>query len=513
MSEEIKETGLAWIKDGKIYVRNPKGAAPPAVITPGMGVRLWVNGEEKRIPTPVREDDEITVQTETLEEPGRVSVMIAPNKLKAFLDVRLTRYTNYTLPDLEPQQNLSIDASPRVEEKMPVTEEELRSLLTEHGVTYGIRDDILKSLFDQPSAGRHLIAEGEAPEPAVDEKITVCISHGEEGKPLVMQNGTVDYRNLQRFFSVEPGTVLAIKTPGVPGKPGRRVNGEELPGPLPKTVQLEAGHGAVLSNDGMSVVATIEGLPVFRQASNRCIVLVEPRLSIKGDVNIETGNVNFRGSVHISGSIHEAMRVEATGDVFVAGDIAGAVVNAQGNVTARSIIASTVHAGGQTIYYEKLKAPLTQLVQSLVQAVQGVGSMIQHAAARNQALTPGSALLLIIEEKFRQVPLLIKDLIKITEQAPQFKVKLDPAIQDAIFDARKVFLGLGLADLKNLEDITNVIRNLAAAQDEVLTLISSGRARVVAQYVLNSHIEATGDVHITGQGAFTSDILSSGKVK
>ncbi|RJX19790.1 MAG: DUF342 domain-containing protein [Ammonifex sp.] len=513
MAVEVEKTGLAWVKDGKIYVQDPEGKARLAVITRGEGVRLWVNGTEKFDPTPVRESDEITYETETKEEPGRVTVMIAPNKSKAFLDVRLTRRTTYNLLDSEPQQSLSLDTNPNVEMKMPLTEEEMRTLLRENGVVYGIQDAFIASLYESPVEGRHLIAEGKAPESPVNETVELCVFQVEEAKPLIMEDGTVDYRNLQRFASVEPGTVLAVKKPGIPGKSGFRVNGEEVYAPEPKIVELQAGHGAALSPDGMSVIASAEGLPVFRQTATRCVVSVDPRLTIKGDVNLETGNINFRGSVHVMGSVHEAMKVEATGDIFVGGDIAGAVVEARGNVIARSIIASTVRAGGQTIYYEKLKAPLTQLVQALVQAVQGVGTMVEHAAARNQALAPGPALLLVIEQKYRQVPSLIKELVKLMEEAPQFKIELDPAIIESISNAKRVFLGLGLADFNNLEKVIKIVKDLSAVQDEILTLVSTGRARVVVQYTLNSHIEATGDVLVTGQGAYNTNILSSGKVK
>ncbi len=513
MADEVEQTGLAWVKDGKIYIRDPQGEAHPAVIAKGEGVRLWVNGTERSNPTPVRESDEITYETETREEPGRVTVMIAPNKYKAFIDVRLTRRTTYSLLDAEPQQNLSLDTNPNVKEEMPITQEELRNLLRENGVVYGIQDTFLASLYESPAAGRHLIAEGTLPEPPTDEKVIVCIKQTDEGKPMILEDGTVDYRNLQRYVSVEPGAVLAVKKPGVPGKSGFRVNGEEVYAPAPKIVELQAGYGASLAPDGMSVSSTAEGLPVFRQTGSRCVVLVDPRLSIKGDVNLETGNVKFRGSVHITGSVKEAMKVEATGDVTVGQDVAGAVIETQGNVTARSLIASTVRAGGQTIYYEKLKAPLTQLVQALIQAVQGVGTMMEHAAARNQPLQPGPALLLVIEQKYRQIPALIKDLVKLTEEAPQFKVELDPMIVKSVLNAKKVFLGLGLADFNSLENISKTIKDLAAAQDEVLTLVSTGRARVIIQYALNSHIEATGDVLVTGQGAYNTNILSSGRVK
>lgn len=508
-----ESTGMAWVKDGKVYVRNPQGDAPPATITPGEGVLLTVNGEEKKGPTPVREEDVIVAKTIEKEEPGRIVVMVAPNKFKAFLDVRLTRRVIYKLIDTEPEVNLSLDTVSKTLDVMPLDQEAVRNLLKESHVTYGIKEDTLATLYDKPEAGRHLIAEGIVAEPGTNEKIDVRFVQGAEGKPAISENGTVDYRDLQRFISVEPGDILAVKLPGISGKPGYRVNGEEVPPSPPKPVELIAGPGASLSDRGMFVTATISGLPTIRQSGSRYTVSVEPLLVIKGNVDLETGNVSFRGSVRVKGNVIEAMKVDATGDVVVEGDVSGATIEAQGSVTARSIIASTVHAGGQTIYYEKLKKVTTDLLQHLSQALKGIAFMLEHAAARNQTLSPGGAFLLLLEQKHQQVPSLVKELSKLTEQAPQFKVKLPENFRDTFLFLKNVLLGLGVTAFQNLEDIAKVTKDLAAIDNELLKLVSSTRSRVVVQYALNSNIEATGEVLVTGQGAYNTNIQSGGKVK
>lgn len=512
-TEEAKEPGAAWVKDGRIYVRNPQDGAPPATLIPTEGVRLYVNGVEKDEPTPVREEDEIRIEPEIREEPGRIAVLVDPNKFKAYLDVRLTARTSYRLLDSEPQETLPLEAVPKTEQIVPLDTEAVRRLLAENGVTHGIKEDALAAIYQNPSNGRYLVAEGQSPEPATDERVEVVYNMTEEAKPLIHENGTVDYRDLGRFQSVEPGTVLAVKHPGIPGKPGFRVNGEQVEPSPPKVIELEAGHGAAVSPDGMSVTATISGRPVFRQTGNRYIVSVDPQLVIKGDVNLETGNVDFRGSVQITGNVIEAMKVKATGNVTVGGEVAEAVIEAQGNVSARSIISSTVHAGGQMVYYEKFKAPTAELLHALIQALKGVGPLLEHAAAQKQKLTPGAALLFLIDGKYQQIPKLIKELVKLVEQAPQFKVKLEPVFRDTISGLKDLFLGINLATYTDLEPVGRAIKDLSAIQAKLATLISGARARVTAQYVLNSHIEASGDVIIAGQGAYNSTVRSGGSVR
>lgn len=505
--------GLAWVKDGKIFVRNPGDNGPPALISPGSGIRLVVNGEERRELTPVYEKDRVEAVPEVREEPGKITVLVAPTKLKAYLDVRLTKRTTYRLPDTEPQHILVLEGLPVTEEVMPLNKEELLRLLAEHKVTHGIIESAIASLYEKPANGRFLIAEGKSPEPPVDEKVLITCTLNGEGKPVVLEDGRVDYRNLRRFPSVEPGAVLATKQPGIPGKPGFRVDGEPVEPPPPKTAELEAGQGAVLSPDGNSVLAAVSGRPVIRRTGNRYTVAVEPLLKIRGDVNLETGNVIFRGDVEITGSVREAMRVEATGKVSVGGEVAEATIIAEGDVTARSIIASTVRAGGQNVYFERLLQVVSETVELLSQALKNVEPMLQHAAARSQRLTPSAALLLLVDTKFQRLPLAVKELLKLIETAPQFKVSVPAAWRETLDLFNNLFFRFGLATEQTLENVLKALKELLTMQGEIAKLASGARANITAQYVLNSNIEATGNIEITGQGAFNSKIRAGGGVR
>jgi hypothetical protein len=64
----------------------------------------------------------------------------------------------------------------------------------------------------------------------------------------------------------------------------------------------------------------------------------EPALTILGDVGLITGNVHHGGNVRISGSVQPGFAVEARGNILVMGDVRGANVVAEGNVTVRSIV-------------------------------------------------------------------------------------------------------------------------------------------------------------------------------
>lgn len=82
---QVDVDGAAWVRDGVIFVRDPKGCGRPAVIIPAPEVQLFVNGNEVSGPTEVRASDDIAVVPRTRELPGRLGVKVAPDRLTAVL--------------------------------------------------------------------------------------------------------------------------------------------------------------------------------------------------------------------------------------------------------------------------------------------------------------------------------------------------------------------------------------------------------------------------------------------
>jgi cytoskeletal protein CcmA (bactofilin family) len=73
-------------------------------------------------------------------------------------------------------------------------------------------------------------------------------------------------------------------------------------------------------------------------------------LVIPGDVNPETGNINFNGDVHIKGSVMDNLKVIADGDIIVSGNVLQANLIAKGSIDiAGNIISSKITAGTAVI--------------------------------------------------------------------------------------------------------------------------------------------------------------------
>jgi uncharacterized protein (DUF342 family) len=64
-------------------------------------------------------------------------------------------------------------------------------------------------------------------------------------------------------------------------------------------------------------------------------VSVSPISVIKGDINYESGNIDFHGTIHIRGSVFPGFTVKAKGDIVIGGNISDATVEATGDITVK----------------------------------------------------------------------------------------------------------------------------------------------------------------------------------
>ena len=97
--------------------------------------------------------------------------------------------------------------------------------------------------------------------------------------------------------------------------------------PAPFTV----GRGTRLTEDGLSIVAAIDGHVCYRDKT----FCVDPTVTISGDVDASVGNIDFLGDVVIKGEVMEGFSVTAGRNVTVGGNVTGARIKAGGAITVK----------------------------------------------------------------------------------------------------------------------------------------------------------------------------------
>lgn len=140
---------------------------------------------------------------------------------------------------------------------------------------------------------------------------------------------TIDQREMFEFVVVDPGTPLLKKIPLTKGTPGFDVVGREIKSVPGNDVQFAKPFEGVepSAEDENILVASIKGHPVFFHNG----VKVDPVLSLPA-VNINSGNVDYDGSVFIKDNIENGFIVKATGDIHVKGQVERACLTAGGNI-------------------------------------------------------------------------------------------------------------------------------------------------------------------------------------
>lgn len=211
--------------------------------------------------------------------------------------------------------------------------EEVVSGLKGKSVFYGIKEQVIRDSIENELYGMPiLIAEGDMPIEGKDAEIKYHFKTSTDDiKFAVADDGSIDFHKLDVVQSVVVGQVLATKLPAERGKVGKTVTGRVIPSRDGRDLKLLAGKNSHLSDDQMQVIADINGQVVFKNGR----INVEPVLEIQGDVDLNSGDINFPGNVIIFGSVNDTFKVYSGGNIEIKGNIGKAEVVAEGNIVVR----------------------------------------------------------------------------------------------------------------------------------------------------------------------------------
>ena len=225
-----------------------------------------------------------------------------------------------------------------------VTVGDLAQALAEAGVVFGIDDAALLQVAERNDCTSVPIARGGLPETGRDAVFKELVVHAANRAPKVNESGLIDYRERGSIDVVTPGMPLMRRYPPTPGMDGRTLRGRVLPArPGHDAPFATSLAGTQMSKDDPNLLeASVTGQPVLVSHG----VIVEQVLQV-AEVNMATGNIHFDGSVQVKGDVVQGMKVEASGDIVVAGMVDGGFLQAGGDIhVAGGVIAhATLIAG------------------------------------------------------------------------------------------------------------------------------------------------------------------------
>lgn len=239
-----------------------------------------------------------------------LNLMITPDKLKAMLSVS---YLN--------------DSS-----EMPSVEE-LEDFLAQNKVVFGIKKDILNHMAHTRNIPEPLcVAEGYPAVNGQNGTIKFFFDIDREIKPAVLEDGRVDYRNLNIIQIARKGDVLCTVTPPTNGRNGMTVTGEIIKAQNGKPYLLPKGKNVSVSEDGHSLISDIDGQIVY--IDNK--VNVYSVYEVPADVDNSTGNIDFVGNVIVRGNVLSGFTIKATGSIEIWGVVEAATLIAEGDIILRT---------------------------------------------------------------------------------------------------------------------------------------------------------------------------------
>lgn len=211
--------------------------------------------------------------------------------------------------------------------------------------------------------------------------------------PTINPQDFAEYFETKHYVTVEAGDELIQRIPPTEAAEGLNVLGKVLKAKKGKLLKFKKYPGTMVCEENEDLlIATMKGHPVLEVQGAR----VDPTL-VLAKANLNSGNIDFDGSVLINGDVLPQVKIVASGDIFVKGTVENANLQAGNNIIIGGGVISE-----STPKIDKPPKITTQLCAgfdihakflNLTRAKAGQNLIIQ-SYAMNSELTIGHSLLL-----------------------------------------------------------------------------------------------------------------------
>lgn len=222
------------------------------------------------------------------------------------------------------------------------TKEDILDLLQESGVTSGILESEVERIVEQKVYYEKVeVAFGVPAEDGKDGEYIYHFNTSPRSAPKILEDGSVDYRNLECFATVTKDQLIVEYKPETKGTDGYDVLGNVLrakPGRARPTIR---GKHIVRGEDKKTYYSDIDGKIELDKDTGK--ITISEVCVVPEDVDASTGNIIFKGDVEIFGNVLSGFKVEATGNVTVNGIVEAATIKSEKNV----ILRKGMHGNGR----------------------------------------------------------------------------------------------------------------------------------------------------------------------
>lgn len=214
-----------------------------------------------------------------------------------------------------------------------LTKEDLVFLLLEgrvvHGILWSVVDQLLTGELDDKDT---VVAKADFPVRGKDAEIHEQVPIDPDARPVLLEDGNVDYRNLENIRQIAENVLIAKRLPPTEGVAGRDVLGRILPAEPGKDKFLPKGENTRICPEAVNLYSETSGY-LYRKMG---LIHVGRLFVVREDVSFKTGNIDYCGDVLIRGNVLTDFKVIAEGQITVEGLVEGAeIISRQGSILVR----------------------------------------------------------------------------------------------------------------------------------------------------------------------------------
>lgn len=283
-----------------------------------------------------------------------------------------------------------------------ITVDEIKEALFDRGIVAGLAVDEMLQGFINSGGFKEKSFRAASGTPAVegrDSRVEYFFNTDYLKAGGMTEDGTIDFKDRGEIPVVEKGTVLAEKIPMQEAREGKNIYGEEIPVEIAQDIPLQYGDGVRESEDRFKLLADVTGVPKYSLSGR---VFVHEEYIARGDIDFETGHVQYKGNVRVMGRIKSGFKVtandiqameldggqiEAEGNVRIAGGINEGDIYARGNVFAKFIHSSTIRCLGNVVVEKEI---VDSEVENSGKCYLGRGKIIASRVSSKMGVKVGS---------------------------------------------------------------------------------------------------------------------------
>ncbi|MBC7643864.1 MAG: DUF342 domain-containing protein [Thermoleophilia bacterium] len=470
------------VRNGYVVIDGPIGSDLSAELSWEHGVNVSLFGEKVEGGScRVRPGDDLRVDLVNIVARIDFEVEISASSLSATLTVRPVTGHARRLADADANANLHLRVIDDVVQPDPPTVDDAMRAVVAGGVVHGIDREAIAAAIAQPRT-QYTVAVATDPVP------------GRHGRLEQL----VDFSRL-RTVGVAVGTQLLRLVPKIEGTPGRDVRGYDIAVKPTRDARVVPGSGVELDAEGAVVTATLDGQPWFDGESR---VEVREELELL-DVNMETGDIDFCGSVHVRGNIGEGRVVRARHALRVGGSVDRAVLESGTELEVQgAVMSSKLRAGGARAIAATLLEIVSAVPVQLDQALMQAGELMIASATRGTQLPWGLAMQLVLERGFSDT---IHALTSAAAECASAGESWSSAHQD-FTDAARTLQTVAI-EQRSHHDVAEMVGRLQRHVSEMSMLVANP-ADMTVSYMQSSEAESSGAITLAGPGAVDCRIVA-----